>query len=174
MMVDKADSDDQLIEALREEVARLREGLQRVVQRQREEAQQRAHRDGRAPGVSPLLAQAAADGSGAQSALEAEMIRLNRLVKQQVSHHTGCSSFRHICWVVISWRHVLTCVHVHAGGADRDPGRTAPEAPGCGLRSQIRITAVECLLCALVYICLRKSLFVSKNSIFRPRCRIRI
>lgn len=90
MMVDKADSDDQLIEALREEAARLRDALQKVAMKQREEAQMKANRDVRAPGVSSLLTHAGSSSadrnSGVQSALESEMIRLNRLVKQQVAY----------------------------------------------------------------------------------------
>jgi hypothetical protein len=75
-----------------------------------------------------------------QSALEAEMIRLNRLVKQQVSSHSGTRSLwwlrSSLCSVCLS-----VCLCVCAGRADRDPGRAAAEVPGGGLRGQVRVTA---------------------------------
>lgn len=79
MMVDKGDSDDQLIDALKEENEKFREALKKVVQREREESQSRLPREARAHGV-PNNTSSGAD----TSQLEAEIVRLNRLVKQQV------------------------------------------------------------------------------------------
>ena len=76
MMVDKGDSDDQLVEALRDENQRLRDGLHKMVQKQREDIQAKVPREARAAGV-------AATPTGASEA-ETEILRLNRLVKQQV------------------------------------------------------------------------------------------
>lgn len=76
MMVDKGDSDDQLIEALKEENQNLRDALQKMVQKLRDGDTSRVLREARAAGVS-------AAPSGA-SEMESEIIRLNRLIKQQV------------------------------------------------------------------------------------------
>lgn len=76
MMVDKGDSDDQLVEALKDENAKLREGLQKLIQNKKEDEKSRIPREGRAAGV-PVVS------SSNSSQLEAEIIRLNRLVRQQ-------------------------------------------------------------------------------------------
>ena len=76
-MVDKGDSDDQLVEALKDENAKLREGLQKLIQNKKEDEKSRIPREGRAAGV-PVVS------SSNSSQLEAEIIRLNRLVRQQV------------------------------------------------------------------------------------------
>ncbi len=76
-MVDKGDSDDQLIDALKEENQRLRDALQKVMQKSREDTQARVPREARGPGVSAVPTET--------SQLETEIVRLNRLVKQQVN-----------------------------------------------------------------------------------------
>jgi hypothetical protein len=77
MMVDKGDSDDQLIEALKEENEKLREGLHKLIQNKKEEVQSKIPREGRAVGA-PIVS------SSNSTQLEAELVRLNRLVRQQV------------------------------------------------------------------------------------------
>lgn len=77
MMVDKGDSDDQLIEALKEENQNLRTKLQQTVQKQRETILAAQAREVRAAGVIVTPT-----GS---NEMEAEIARLNRLVKQQVA-----------------------------------------------------------------------------------------
>lgn len=96
-MVDKGDSDDQLIEALKEENQQLRDTLQKMAQKHREDAQFRVPREARATGV-------AAPSTGTD--LESEITRLNRLIKQQVLFS--------LCFSQSS----LTSKHISSGGTD--------------------------------------------------------
>lgn len=75
-MVDKGDSDDQLIEALKEENQNLRVKLQNTVQKQREMSLAPQTREVRAAGVNVT--------PSGTTEMEAEISRLNRLIKQQV------------------------------------------------------------------------------------------